>query len=72
MDAARYYAIKTSTENLARFDALAEYHKSPLFNDAERAALDYESELTRNKEVRPDTFERLTRQYSEREICDIV
>jgi len=28
--------------------------------------------LTRNKAVEPDTFERLARRYSEREICDIV
>ena len=70
MDATRWYAMNTN--NTARFDALEEYRTSSLFTDAERAALDYTTELTRNKEVSPDTFARLTRHYSEREICDIV
>src|SRR5262249_21379201 len=72
MDATRYYAMRMSPENQARLDALAEYGTSPLFSDAERAALDYVSELARNKEVDPDTFATLSRHYSEREICDIV
>jgi alkylhydroperoxidase family enzyme len=72
MDAARWYAMKESTDTLARFDALPEYRTSPLFTDAERAALDYATELTQDKEVAPDTFARLSRCYSEREICDIV
>ena len=72
MDAARWYAMKESTDNLARFDALPEYRTSPLFTEAERAALDYATELTQDKEVAPATFAQLTRYYSEREICDIV
>jgi alkylhydroperoxidase family enzyme len=72
MDAARYYAMKESADNLARFDALAEYQTSPLFSNAERAALDYATELTGNREVKPQTFVRLQKFYSEREICDIV
>jgi alkylhydroperoxidase family enzyme len=72
MDASRWYALKQSPDNAARFDALAEYRMSPLFSDAERAALDYATELTRDKAVSQDTFDRLTRYYSEREICDIV
>ena len=72
MDAARYYAMKQSADNAARFDALGEYQTSPLFSDAERAALDYATELTTNKEVKPETFTRLASFYSEREICDIV
>ncbi len=58
--------------DLARLDALPEYQTSPLFTDAQRAALDYATELTRDKQVRPATFARLTRYYNEREICDIV
>src|ERR687886_676675 len=38
MDAAKWYAVKESSDNLARFDALAEYQTSQLFSDAERAA----------------------------------
>lgn len=72
MDAARWYALKESKDNAARFDALPEYRTSPLFTDAERAALDYATELATSKEVKPDTFAGLTAHYSEREICDIV
>jgi alkylhydroperoxidase family enzyme len=72
MDATKWYALRESPENLARFDALDEYQTSPLFSDAERAALEYATELTRNKEVKPETFDQLVRYYSEREICDIV
>jgi alkylhydroperoxidase family enzyme len=72
MDAARWFAMKESMDNVARFDALTEYRTSPLFTDAERAALDYATELTQDKRADPDTFARLARYYSEREICDIV
>jgi alkylhydroperoxidase family enzyme len=72
MDAARWFATKESPENVARFDALADYRTSPLFTDAERAALDYATELARDRKVESETFERLSRYYGEREICDIV
>ena len=72
MDATRYYAMRQSADNVARLDALPEYQVSPLFTDAERAALDYVTELTSNREVTPGTFTRLARHYTEREICDIV
>ena len=49
-----------------------EYRTSELFSDAERAALDYVTELTKEKKVEPDTFARMSRHYSEREICEIV
>jgi len=42
------------------------------FTDAERAALDYVTELTKDKKVNPETFARLSRYYSERAICEIV
>jgi alkylhydroperoxidase family enzyme len=70
-DIGRYFVIKAQM-NEAKFDALANYSTSPLFSEAERAALDYVTELTRDKSVRPETFERLRRHYSERAICEIV
>jgi alkylhydroperoxidase family enzyme len=72
MDSARWYVMTKSPENLERLDALPDYRTSPLFSDAERAALDYVTELTTSKHIDPGTFERLSRHYSEREICDIV
>ena len=72
MDASRWYALTKTPDVLPKLDALAEYQASPLFSDAERAALDYVSELVRHQSVSPGTFAELSRHYSEREICDIV
>ena len=71
IDIGRSFTIKASM-NEAKFDALDQYRTSPLFNDAERAALDYVTELTKDKKVNPATFARMSRYYSEREICEIV
>ncbi|HLJ90193.1 MAG TPA: carboxymuconolactone decarboxylase family protein [Candidatus Angelobacter sp.] len=71
IDTARYVTIQASM-NQAKFDALAEYATSPLFTEAERAALDYATELTKDKKVSPETFTRLSRHYTERAICEIV
>jgi alkylhydroperoxidase family enzyme len=71
MDADRWAAITTSM-NEAKFDALDQYSTSPLFTEAERAALDYVTELTKDKKVTPSNFARMSDYYSEREICEIV
>jgi len=71
VDIGRYFVVKASM-NEAKFDALHDYRTSQLFNEAERAALDYATELTRDKNVSPDTFARVRRHYSERAICEIV
>jgi len=71
MDIGRAFTIKASM-NQAKFDALEDYRTNPLFTDAERAALDYVTELTREKKVNPETFARMASFYSEREICEIV
>jgi alkylhydroperoxidase family enzyme len=71
MDIGRSFVIKASM-NEAKFDALEYYGTSLLFTAKERAALDYVTELTRDKKVNPDTFARMAGFYSEREICEIV
>jgi alkylhydroperoxidase family enzyme len=71
MDIGRAFTIQASM-NQAKFDALEQYGTSPLFTDGEHAALDYVTELTRDKKVNPETFARMSRYYSEREICEIV
>src|SRR5262245_7444262 len=71
MDIGRSLVIKASM-NEAKFDALDEYKTSPLFTDAERSALDYVTELTKDKRVNPNTFARVSRHYSDRAICEIV
>src|ERR1700747_2772062 len=55
MDIGRAFVVKARM-NEAKFDALPNYKDSPLFNDAERAALDYVTELTRDRKVAPETF----------------
>jgi alkylhydroperoxidase family enzyme len=71
IDIGRSFTIKAKF-NEAKFDALDQYRTSPLFSDAERAVLDYVTELTRDKKVNPETFARMARYFSERQICEIV
>ncbi len=71
MDIGRLFTIKASM-NQAKFDSLEQNRTSSLFTEAERAMLDYVTELTTDKEVKPDTFARLASHYSDREICEIV
>lgn len=71
IDIGRYYTIKSSM-NLAKFDALEQYRSSPLFSAKERAALDYATELTRDKKINPETINRLKESFTDREICEIV
>jgi alkylhydroperoxidase family enzyme len=71
MDTGRSFAIKEMMSE-AKFDALAEYRTNPLFTDAERAALEFVTKLTTEKRVKPDTFARMVRYYSAREICEIA
>jgi alkylhydroperoxidase family enzyme len=71
VDIGRAFVIK-ATMNEAKFNALDEYRTNALFTEAERAALDYVTELSKEKKVNPDTFARMARHYSERQICEIV
>ena len=71
MDIGRAIAVKAAM-NEAKFDALDRYQTSSLFTEKERAALDYVTALTKDKKVTPETFAQLGRNYSEREICEIV
>jgi alkylhydroperoxidase family enzyme len=72
IDANRWSAINKSGVDAAKLDAVGEYENSPLFNDSERAALVFATQLTADRHVDSDTFGELARHYSEREICDIV
>jgi alkylhydroperoxidase family enzyme len=71
IDIGGWFANKASM-NEEKLHDLERYGTSPLFTDAERAALDYATELTRYKKVDPKTFARMAGYYSEREICEIV
>ena len=71
MDATRWYVVNKRPQTVPKLDVLDAYQTSPLFDDKERAALDFATELTEHKHVSPDTFAVLSRHYSEREICEI-
>jgi alkylhydroperoxidase family enzyme len=71
VDIGRLFATESSM-NVEKLDALDLYRDSPFFSAAERAALDYVTELTRDKKVQPGTFAAMSRFYSERAICEIV
>jgi alkylhydroperoxidase family enzyme len=72
VDGQRWFVTRKAPHLLPKLDALPEYRTSPLFDDRERAALDFATELTADKHVGEETFERLSGHFSEREICDIV
>ncbi|HEY3963363.1 MAG TPA: carboxymuconolactone decarboxylase family protein [Planctomycetaceae bacterium] len=71
IDIGRSFVIKASLDE-KKFDAIDEYQTSPLFTASDRAALDYVTELTRDKQMRPETFARLAEHFSERQICEIA
>jgi alkylhydroperoxidase family enzyme len=71
IDIGRWFTIKAKM-NQAKFDALEQYKTSPLFSEGERAALDYVTELTRDRQVDPGTFARMAEHFSERAICEIA
>lgn len=58
--------------SLKKFAALPDYPTDPQFTDAERAALDFATEVTRNKHVQPQTFDRLRAHYTERDIVEMA
>lgn len=56
----------------ADHDVVEDYRTSPLFNDAERGAIDYATELTKNKRGDPELFANMKKHYTDRELCEIV
>jgi hypothetical protein len=72
VDYARTRNAARTSMNESKFDSLEQYRTSPLFTDAERAALEYVTEPTKDKKVDSENFQRMARHYSERAICEIV
>ncbi len=71
VDIGRARAVQKGV-GLEKLSAIAEYRTSPLFSDAERAALRYAEVATRDKQVPDDVFEEVRKHYSEREIVEIT
>lgn len=57
---------------VVKYGRLEKFRSSDSFTDAEKAALQYVDEATRNKEVSEKTFDELRRHYSEKEIVEIT
>ena len=71
IDIGRFFAMKEHVAE-AKIQALDTYKDNPLFDERDRAALDYVTELTRDKHIAPETIARLKGLFSEREICEIA
>lgn len=71
IDIARLATIQSSM-NQAKFDALENYATSGLFSEEEKVLLNFVTLLTKERRMDPETFSKLKKQYSEREICEIV
>jgi alkylhydroperoxidase family enzyme len=72
LDAGRWAALHKAGVEAAKLDALGDFRRSPLFSEAERAALAFATELTEDRHVGGDTFAEVARHFTEREICEIV
>jgi alkylhydroperoxidase family enzyme len=55
-----------------KLDALLRYPSAPVFDDAERAALAYAEEITREVDVADDTFGALRAHFDERTIVELT
>lgn len=55
-----------------KFNALASYRTSELFDERERAALDYCGEITRGRAVSDATFATVQKHFDEREIVELT
>lgn len=65
-------ALSSSEEAVAKYEQLLNFEDSDAFSKAEKAALRYAEEATRNREVADETFRELRRHYSDREIVEIT
>lgn len=72
MDAQRWFVQRKAKAVLPKLNALDSYGTNDLFSPAERAALDYASALTRDKDVPGEVLERLSRHFTERQICELA
>ena len=70
-DIKRAFAIRQKL-GTKRFDALASWRDSELFDARERAALAYVEEATRSKVVSDATFAELAKHFDEREIAELT
>lgn len=71
IDMGKASALKESFDS-SIFDDLLRFEESNKYSEAEKSALAYADEATRNKHVTDDTFKRLQQHFSEQEIVQIT
>lgn len=71
VDIGRAIALRSHLD-VSKLDALERTIDDPVFTEAERAALAYVDEVTRNTRVSDETFERLRQHYTDDEIVEIT
>lgn len=71
IDISRWFALQKA-HAIEKVDALDHYATSPLFSEAERAALDFVTRLTRDKKVSPAVFQRVAEHFTDRQVCEIT
>ena len=57
---------------LEKFQALGDFEHSPLFSEAERAALRFASEVTETRDASDETWEQLRKHFGEREALEVL
>lgn len=70
-DIKRAVAVR-SRLGMRRFDALADWRSSDVFDEREKAALAYVEEATRTKQVSDATFAELAKHFDERGIAELT
>lgn len=71
MDIGKAYLVR-SKHKLDKFNSITEYATNDMFSGQERAALAYVEEITKNRHVQDETFNRLLDFYSEQQIIEIT
>ncbi len=73
MDIGSAVGRKSHHVTAEELQAVAFYRDSPLFNERERAALEYAEEMTKTPvRVSEELFERLRRHFSEEQIVELT
>jgi AhpD family alkylhydroperoxidase len=72
VDANRWAALNKAGVSAEKLDGLDDYRDSPHFHVAERAALDYVTEVTHYRHCAEETVAELKQHFTERQICELV
>lgn len=72
IDIGKAEAMKNFPNDTDKFLSVSRFRELPAFTKEERAALEFAEELTRNKKVSDETFDRVRLYFTERQIVEIA